>query len=65
MGRKSADRTLKLEGYMTHIREVLLELDKNSMWEYTCAYNDFESPADIFNIDDSEFVAARTCVEQI
>ena len=55
MGRKSADKKIKLEGYMTHIREVLLELDKNSMWEYTCAYNDFESPADIFNIKPEDY----------
>ena len=51
MGRKTyADRQIKLKGYMTHIREVLLELDEDSMWEFTCKYNDFESPADIFNI---------------
>ena len=40
---------------MTHIREVLLELDEDSIWEFTCKYNDFESPADIFNIEPEDY----------
>ena len=56
MGRKTyADRQIKLKGYMTHIREVLLELDEDSLWELTCKYNDFESPADIFNIEPEDY----------
>ena len=55
MGRKHADKKIKLEEYMTHICEVLLKLDENSMWEYTCKYNDFESPAGIFNIEPEDY----------
>jgi len=56
MGRKTyADRQIKLKGYMTHICEVLLELDEDSIWEFTCKYNDFESPADIFNIEPEDY----------
>ena len=47
----SADKQIMLQGHMTHIHEALLELDEDSLWEHTCKYNGFESPADTFNIN--------------
>ena len=40
---------------MTHICDILLEHDETSLWEYTCEYNDFQTPADLRNIEPEDF----------